>query len=310
VRAAVAIVIALVVMLAACAEFEAKRERVGSVHSKPPEGEPDLEDAAQRVIAGDDVVVSRNGDWLVALRCLWVLRDVDRCEVAFVERGRVVGTVDVFDRRATGDRRAQARAARRAVERGLAEHLGRQRVALNADYIYGPRDPRATSVFGVVEDDELVVRAMIFPQRWERGRTAWPYGAATTRAVTYQSPRAKDLVVLPVELSPDRATAFALFRAGAGHDERTYQLVMFVPPIDRPRDQPRFPTADEVRALHAAVGREIAERIQRQPTFGAQMVDKKYGLFRLEEFLDTPTHRLDFTETLLHLRAELRDSRD
>jgi hypothetical protein len=304
------IAIIMLVGTPACAGFGTKGEQVQSVSSSPPAPEPDLDAAARRVIDGKDVIVSRNGDWLVALRCIWVLRDVHACEVAFVERGRVVGTVAVYDRSASDDRETQARAARRAVERALAEHLGSDRVALNAEYAYGARDSHSTSVFGVIEGGDLVVREMIFPHRDERGRTAWPYGEATTRANAYQSPRASDLVVLPIETAPDRATAFALVRAtSARHTATEYRFVQYVPPMQRPADSPRFPTAGELRALHATVGREIEEQLQSHPTFSARMVQKKYGWFRVDEFLDSPTHRLDFTETLHSLRAQLRAAR-
>ena len=290
---------AVAVAVTGCAEFDIKRDRpITSTRSTKPEPEPDLEGAAKRVVSGEDVIVATTGTWLVARRCIWARRDLHACEVVFVEDGLIRAHVPVFDANARGSLAKQAERAVRPVRVAVEEMVGAHRVALSSKLRYGLRDANGGPLYARIVDASLELFNWQFQSLPALAGTGWYFGDAVQTA-HFQSPRAPDLLVFELRLRPDAASSLVMFRSDAsgGH-----HFVMMVPPMAR-TDVPRFPTKEEVLALHEAVGRELDAM---PPGDLADALRMRYGWFRIADYLDKPELRLDVTALLLRLRSGIK----
>lgn len=295
----------VILALAGCGDLrtDIKSDRPRrDVPATKPEAEPDSETAAERIVAGEDVVVSRDARWLVARRCLWARRDLHACEVVFVEHGRVRGSVPVFDARAPGSQRDQAKRAVRAVRDALDTRVGPSRVALSSTYRYGAERSIGDTIIKVV-GDQLEV-AELQRQDAPLGRSPWSFGDAVQRNVL-RSPRAPGLVVFELHTRPDAATGYAMYRIDPAG---TYRLIMLGAPLERGQ-LPRFPTEAEVRALHAAVWNELEEVERLRPSDHVRWLRESYGRLSVDDWTSTPEQRLDFATTMETLRRKLRTGR-
>lgn len=233
-------------LLTGCFLFWPEEDRFKSAgRSTGPRPEPDVEEAARGMILQTYfVIASRSGDRAAMRRCTYVDLLPDRCEITFVEKGRVVERVPTYqrgrDRPEWGD---QGEDAGDAVEDAIEERFGDDRIALTR-----------LGIFGVEVPPEGVLSARLIDGRVELHAGSPPRVLTATKAPPgviavqerYVSARAPELYIVSLTAeSPtnrDRQSGFVIFRRFSAND---YRAVMVVPPID-PRpivEEPAPPAA-------------------------------------------------------------------
>ncbi|MCY1055677.1 hypothetical protein [Nannocystis sp. SCPEA4] len=197
-----------------------------------PLPEPKLAETVEGMILQTYYLVSsRRADRLALRRCAHVDGGVDRCEITFVEQGRIVDRVPTFARssRGTEDWDEQGKAASAAVRQTIERRFGDDRIAL-----------ARTGVFGVATPPEGMLSARLVEDRVELVAGSPPRVLATTTAPgmcavldRFVSERAPDVYAVRLTGATDTSQrgpeALVVFRRLGADD---YRVVAHVPPLD------------------------------------------------------------------------------
>ena len=225
-------------LLSACASFEIKKESVGATNSVKPEPEPDNEELADRLLAGQDVAVTHAGDRIGVRLCLRAERT--RCEVIFVARHHgVIHRIVIYDERVPGSFEQQTARAHGAVKDAITPHLGWHRIALSKRFPppYGVRTLDGRAIYPRVVATKLELFDYQHPAPALPGTTvSWPFGAAISGSYDrFQSGRAKHLMVFEMTARTGEWNAFVAYLVDASDD---YDLIHVVPPLGQVVAQP------------------------------------------------------------------------